>query len=100
MGDGTLIGLLHVTPKTHLRVSEQTILGLLWAQESFIRRYNSNSASDPSTKLLPFRASQLHFTVKIGPIICYLIKYNSVSLETKLELEGNTFAFGFQLTSH
>ena len=39
MGDGTLIGLLHVTPRTHLRVSAQPILDLRRAQEPFISRY-------------------------------------------------------------
>ena len=28
MGDGTVIGLLHVAPKTHLQVSDQPILDL------------------------------------------------------------------------
>ena len=32
LGDGTLIGLLHVTPKTHLRVPDQPILDLRRAQ--------------------------------------------------------------------
>ena len=32
----TLIGLLHVTPKTHLRVSAQRILDLRRVQEQFI----------------------------------------------------------------
>ena len=35
MGDGTLVGLLHVTPKTNLRVSDQPILELRQAQQSF-----------------------------------------------------------------
>ena len=40
MGDGTLIGLLHVTPKPPLRVIrlDQPFLDLRWAQESFLRR--------------------------------------------------------------
>ena len=61
MGAGTLIGSLHITPKTHLRVSDQPILDLRQAQDSFIHRYNSNSARDPPTKL-EFQ------TVKIGPL--------------------------------
>ena len=55
MGDGALIGLLHVTPKRHLRVSDQPILDLHRAQETFIRRYLSNSARDPPKKLRAFR---------------------------------------------
>ena len=35
MGDWTLIGLLLVTPKTHLQVSDQPILELRQAQQSF-----------------------------------------------------------------
>ena len=57
MEDGvTLIGLLHVTPKTHLRVIKllQTlILDLRPAQESFIRRYNSKNARDQTAQLGP-----------------------------------------------
>ena len=30
MEDGSLIGLLHITPKTHLWVSDQSILDLRW----------------------------------------------------------------------
>ena len=52
MAGGTLIGLLHVTPKTHLRVSDPPILDLRRAQSSFIRRHNSNSEIEPPTKLI------------------------------------------------
>ena len=45
-------GLLNVTPKTHLRLSDQPILDLRRAQEPFIRRHNSNIAIKPPTKLL------------------------------------------------
>ena len=40
LGDDTLIGLLHVTPKPHLRVIRllQTLLDLRRAQESVLRR--------------------------------------------------------------
>ena len=40
IGDATLIGLLHVTPKTHLRVSDQPISELRRAQEPFFRHSN------------------------------------------------------------
>ena len=60
MGDGTLVDLLHVTPKTHL--SNQHFLGLRRAQDSFIWWYNGNSTRDLPTKLPAFQ------TVKIGPI--------------------------------
>ena len=36
---GTLVGLLHFTPKTHLRVSDRPILDLRQAQEPFICRH-------------------------------------------------------------
>ena len=52
MAGGTLIGLLHVTPKTHLRVSAQPILDLRRAQQQFIHRNNSNIALEPPTKIL------------------------------------------------
>ena len=38
LGDGILIGLFHVMPITHLRVSDQPILDLHRVQESFIRQ--------------------------------------------------------------
>ena len=59
MGDGTLIGLLHFTPKTHLPVSDQPILYLSQAQELFIRRLNSNSVRDLPTELLTLHVSNL-----------------------------------------
>ena len=49
MGDGTLNGLVRVTPKTHLRVSAQPILDL---QRAIYPRHISNIAIEPSTKLL------------------------------------------------
>ena len=62
MGDGALIGLLHVTPKTHLQVSDQPILDLRQEQKLFIRRHNSNIAIEPPTKLLALGASHLRFS--------------------------------------
>ena len=59
MAGGTLIGLLHVMPKTHLRVSDRPILDLCRAQEPFTRRHNSNSAIEPPTKLLRLCVSRL-----------------------------------------
>ena len=67
MGDGTLIGLLHDTPKTHLWVLDQPFLDLRRAQESLIRRYNSNS-SHKATCVSRF--SLAFQTVKIGPLLC------------------------------
>ena len=40
---------------------DTAFLDLCRAQDSFIQRYNSNSARDPPTKLLPFCASHLRF---------------------------------------
>ena len=55
-GDGrwTLIGLLHVTPRTHLRVSAQPFLDLRQAQSSFILSHNSNSAIEAPTSYFCF----------------------------------------------
>ena len=62
MGDGTLICLLHVTPKIHTTwVSDQPNLDLRREQESFIRRHNSNIAIEPPTKLLPLSSKTLAF---------------------------------------
>ena len=37
MEDGSLIGLLHITPKTHLWVSDQSILDLRWGARVIYR---------------------------------------------------------------
>ena len=49
------------TPTGNQSTSDQPILDLRRAQESLIRRYNSNSARDPPTELLAFRVSYLRF---------------------------------------
>ena len=69
--NGTLIGLLHASPKTHLRVSDQPILDLCRAQKSFIIRHNSNIAITHNTAHKATRAWRFTLafqTVKIGPI--------------------------------
>ena len=63
--------------------TDQPILDLCRAQESFIRRYNSNSARDPPTKLLAFHVSYLRFRpLKQGPmsLSIYLSIYLAVYL--------------------
>ena len=59
MEDGTVVGLLHVTSKTHLQVF-RPILDLRRAQVIY-PQYDSNSPRDSPTELLAFRVWYLRF---------------------------------------
>ena len=63
------LSLVYRMLRPKLTYSDQPFLDLRRAHKSFIRPYNSNSARDPPTKLLPFCPSHLLFRpLKWGPL--------------------------------